>query len=98
MVTQFAAGFQQADGVAADGSRLFVADSGMNSILQVTIPGAVTTVFASAELDGGLFVAGIVATADNHLFAITGTGNATVVEFRSDSYQAKDSRAPPPSG
>ena len=83
VVTSFATGFSSADGVTItpDGARMFIADSGTDTVDQVTIPGAVVTPFAPANIDGGFGVGGILAAPGNTLIVITGSGSVTLTAF-----------------
>jgi len=81
MVTQFVAGLSAADGIAVDpdNSRLFVADSGTDTIRQVTIPGKVVSTLYNANIDNGYFVAGIIHDKQSTLIYATGESNYTLV-------------------
>jgi len=83
VVTTFATSLSSADGItiAADGARMFVADSTFDTIRQITIPGGVMTTFASADIDDGFFVAGIVAAPGNTLIVMTGETALTLNAF-----------------
>jgi hypothetical protein len=76
VVTTFATGFTYADGItiAADGTRMFIADSASSTIYQVTIPGAVVTPFATTTLDQGTYVSGIVEAPGSVVIALTSGG------------------------
>jgi sugar lactone lactonase YvrE len=82
-VTVFASGLMYADGITItpDGARMFVADSGTDTIRQITIPGGVMTTFASADIDDGFAVSGIVAAPGNTLITMTGETALTVRGF-----------------
>ena len=64
-----------------DGARMFIADSGDDTVRQVTIPGAVVTTFGTADIDSGFFVGGILAVPGNTLIVMTGEGNMTLRAF-----------------
>jgi hypothetical protein len=83
VATTFAAGFGAADGIAitSDGTKMFIADSGTDTIRLVTIPGAVVTTFAAADIDDGFFVGGLVAAPGNTLIVMTGEGALTLRGF-----------------
>ena len=83
VVTPFASGFSSADGITItpDGARMFIADSGTDTVRQVTIPGAVVTTFGSADIDDGSGVAGILAAPGNTLIVMTGEGSLTLIAF-----------------
>ena len=83
VVTQFASGFGSADGitVTADGTRMFITDSGSDTVRQVTIPGAVVTTFGAADIDDGFFVGGILAAPGNTLIVMTGEASLTLIAF-----------------
>jgi sugar lactone lactonase YvrE len=83
VVTTFASGFGSADGItiAPDGARMFIADSGTDTVRQVTIPGAVVTTVGPADIDSGFFVGGIVAAPGNTLIVMTGEANLTLIAF-----------------
>lgn len=80
-VTTFATGLFSADGITItpDGARMFIADSGQDLVVQVTIPGAVVTSFATADIDDGFFVGGILAAAGNTLIVMTGESSLTLI-------------------
>ncbi|HEY6178538.1 MAG TPA: hypothetical protein VIX73_29000 [Kofleriaceae bacterium] len=82
-VTQFASGFSSADGITVtpDGTRMFITDSGTDSVRQVTIPGAVETSFAGADIDDGFFVGGVLAAPGNTLIVMTGETGLTLIAF-----------------
>jgi hypothetical protein len=82
-VTLFASGFSSADGitVTSDGTRMFITDSGTDSVRQVTIPGAVVTSFGSADIDDGFFVGGVLAAPGNTLIVMTGETGVTLIAF-----------------
>jgi sugar lactone lactonase YvrE len=83
VVTQFAGGFGSADGITVtpDGTRMFITDSGTDSVRQVTIPGAVVTTFGSADIDDGFFVGGVLAAPGNTLIVMTGEASLTLIAF-----------------
>jgi hypothetical protein len=83
VVTQFASGFGSADGITVtpDGTRMFITDSGTDSVLQVTIPGAVVTSFGGADIDDGFFVGGVLAAPGNTLIVMTGEASLTLIAF-----------------
>jgi DNA-binding beta-propeller fold protein YncE len=75
--------FGSADGIAitADGTRMFIADSGSNSVRQVTIPGGGVTTVAMADIDDGPGVGGIIVAPGNTLIVMTGESNLTLRAF-----------------
>lgn len=81
VVTTFATGLSSADGITItpDGARMFIADSGRDLVVQITIPGAAMTTFAPADIDGGFGVGGILAASGNTLIVITGSGSLTLI-------------------
>jgi hypothetical protein len=83
VVATFAGGFSSADGITItpDGARMFIADSDIDTIRQVTIPGAVVTTFGTADIDSGFFVGGILAVPGNTLIVMTGESNMTLRAF-----------------
>lgn len=82
VVAPFAAGFSSADGITItpDGARMFIADSGTDTVRQVTIPGAVMTTIGSADINGGFAVGGILAAPGSTLIVMTG-GNLILIAF-----------------
>jgi hypothetical protein len=83
VVTTFATGFSAADGVtvAADNSRLFVADSTTDTVRQIALPGLGNTSLGSYDIDDGFFVGGIIAAPDNTVFVLTGESSLTIRAF-----------------
>jgi sugar lactone lactonase YvrE len=82
-VTTFTNGLSSADGItiAPDGSRMFIADSNTDSVRQVTIPDAVESTFALADIDDGFFVGGLIIAPGNTLIVMTGEFDLTLVAF-----------------
>ncbi len=82
-VTTFTNGLSAADGItiAPDGSRMFIADSNTDSVRQVTIPDAVESTFAPADIDDGFFVGGLLAAPGNTLIVMTGESALTLRAF-----------------
>jgi hypothetical protein len=82
-VTGFASGLGSADGIAItpDGTRMFIADSGTDTVRQITIPGGVVTTFATADIDDGVGVGGILAAPGNTLIVMTGETGLTLRGF-----------------
>lgn len=80
-VAVFASGLSSADGlaIAPDGSRMFIADSGVDTVRQITIPGAVATTLGPADIDSGFFVGGIIAAPGNTLIVMTGETSLTLI-------------------
>ena len=80
-VAVFASGLSSADGlaIAPDGSRMFIADSGTDTVRQITIPGAVATTLGPADIDDGFFVGGILAAPGNTLIVMTGEASLTLI-------------------
>jgi hypothetical protein len=85
VVTPFASGFTSVNGITItpDGARMFVTDSGTDTVRQVTIPGAVVTAFAPALLFDypGPVIVGILAAPGNTLIVMTGQGSLTLRAF-----------------
>jgi sugar lactone lactonase YvrE len=83
VVTVFATGFGSADGIAitADGARMFIADSGTDTVRQVTIPGGVVTTVAAADIDDGTGPGGILVAPGNTLIVMTGESSLTLRAF-----------------
>lgn len=56
-MTPFITSLGSADGITItpDGARMLIADSGTDTVRQVTIPGAVVTTLGPAPINGGTF-------------------------------------------
>jgi hypothetical protein len=83
VVTPFVTGFGSADGIAitADGTKLFVADSGTQSVVSVALPSKVKTTVGPAAIQTGAGVGGIVAAPGGALIVMTGNTSLTLVAF-----------------
>jgi 6-phosphogluconolactonase len=82
-VRSFAGGFASADGITItpDGTRMFIADSGTDTVRQVTIARAVVTTVGPADIDDGAAVGGILAAPGNTLVVMTGETSLTLTAF-----------------
>ncbi|MDB4957912.1 MAG: hypothetical protein JWO36_5481 [Myxococcales bacterium] len=83
VVATFSTGFNAADGItiSPDGTRMFIADSGTDTVRQATIPGAVITTVGSYDIDDGFFVGGILADPGNTVIVMTGESSLTLRAF-----------------
>ena len=76
-------GFSSADGItlSPDGTSMFVADSGTDQVIQVTVATAATTIIGSYNIDDGFFVGGILADSGNTVMVMTGETSLTLAAF-----------------
>jgi sugar lactone lactonase YvrE len=83
VVTSFLTGLSAAEGItiSPDGSRMFLAQAGNNTVVQATIPGGVVTTIGSYDIDDGYFVGGILADSGNTVIVMTGETSLTLRAF-----------------
>ena len=84
VVTDFATGFSNPDGLAIDnnGGFLYVADSGDDTLKSVTIPGGIVSTITSVDFDDGWYPSPIIYDATSNILLMgSGEDSLTIVYY-----------------